>query len=359
MILLTKNPFAYTVWLMEETNITAFAKINIGLTIFDRRKSGYHDIESLFQNVDIADSLRIRPNNVGKIVIEGDIGCAPEQSTIYHAAKHFCMEFEDKSPITGVTIKVEKGIPSGAGLGGAGADAAATLFGMNELFEKRLSRAELARIGSRVASDVAFFLYGGAAIVRGRGEYVFPIEPRTDFGLVILQPTWASSTREAYAALDNYRAMRGIEHACTSEDAAGYSINLPNEQLEKIYRSPIQKWGFGKRFSAYSRRKEKAIFRNAVAPARSRSGLCKSDRVRLMRIWCVRQRRSSTKSLMHMLFLAFRRRGQGAKLRCTHNCRKTACAKHDCKLYSRLQRRYKVRQGAPLLWKLLTSVSGK
>lgn len=244
MILLTKNPFAYTVWLMEETNITAFAKINIGLKIFDRRKSGYHDIESLFQNVDIADTLRIRPNNVGKIVIEGDIGCAPEQSTIYHAAKHFCMEFEDKSPITGVTIKVEKGIPSGAGLGGAGADAAATLFGMNELFEKRLSRAELARIGSRVASDVAFFLYGGAAIVRGRGEYVFPIEPRTDFGLVILQPTWASSTPEAYAALDNYRAIRGIEHACTSEDAAGYSINLPNEQLEKIYRSPIQKWGF-------------------------------------------------------------------------------------------------------------------
>ncbi len=245
MILLTKNPFAYKVWLMEEAKITAFAKINIGLKIFDRRESGYHDIESLFQNVDIADTLRIRPNNLGKIVIEGDIGCAPEQSTIYRAAKHFSMEFEDKSPITGVTIKIEKGIPSGAGLGGAGADAAATLFGMNELFEKKLSRAELAGIGSRVASDVAFFLYGGAAIVRGRGEYVSPIEPRTDYGLVILQPNWASSTPEAYAALDTYRAIRGIGHACTSEDAVhGYSINLPNDQLEKIYRSPIQKWGF-------------------------------------------------------------------------------------------------------------------
>lgn len=229
---------------MEEINIIAFAKINIGLKIFDRRRSGYHDIESLFQNVDIADTLWIRPNNVGKILIEGDIGCAPEQSTIYHAARNFCMEFENKSPIEGVTIKIEKGIPSGAGLGGAGADAAATLFGMNELFRKRLSNAELAKIGSRVASDVPFFLYGGAAIVRGRGEHVFPIEPRTDFGLVILQPTWTSSTKEAYAALDNYRAARGIGLACTSEDASGFSINLQNEQLESIYRSPIQKWGF-------------------------------------------------------------------------------------------------------------------
>ena len=229
---------------MEQINITAFAKINIGLKIFERKKSGYHDIESLFQNVDIADTLRIRPNDAGNIVIEGDIGCAPEESTIYRAAKHFFMEFEDECPIPGVTITIEKGIPSGAGLGGAGADAAATLVGMNELFSKRLSRAELARIGSRVASDVAFFLYGGAAIVRGRGEYVFPIEPRTDFGLVMLMPGWTSSTPEAYAALDTYRAIRGIGYVCRSEDSGGYSIDLSNEQLEKIYRSSIQQWKF-------------------------------------------------------------------------------------------------------------------
>lgn len=242
---------------MEAIHIIAYAKINIGLKIFDRRRSGYHDIESLFQNVDIADTLLIRPNNVGKILIEGDIGCAPEQSTIYQAAKSFCMEFENKSPIEGVTIKIEKGIPSGAGLGGAGADAAATLIGMNELFGKSLSNAELAQIGSRVASDVPFFLYGGAAIVRGRGEHVFPIEPRTDFSLIILQPTWTSSTKEAYAALDNYRAARRIRFASTSKDASEFSIDLSNEQLESTYRLPVQKWTFENDFLPVLAEKEK------------------------------------------------------------------------------------------------------
>jgi 4-diphosphocytidyl-2-C-methyl-D-erythritol kinase len=231
---------------MKGVEIAAFAKINIGLQVFERKPTGYHDIESIFQNVSLADSLRLYINGLGLIVIEGELGgCPPDNSSLYHAAMAFDAACGGLMCRKGVSIHIEKGIPAGAGLGGAGADAAATLWGLNELFETRFSQVELARLGERVASDVPFFLFGGAAIVRGRGERISPISPRTDFGLIVLQPPWTSQTPEAYMALDSLRDEKSAPHSRPAViHETSYASCLSDGELETWYRSPIAQWQF-------------------------------------------------------------------------------------------------------------------
>lgn len=231
---------------MDAVAVTVFAKINIGLEVFSRNSTGYHDIESIFQNVSISDSLVLRIHGCGEIAIEGEFGCPPNASSVYRAVMIFddvCAGLVRKS---GISISVQKGIPSGAGLGGAGADAAAVLCGLNELFEKRFNQAELARLGERIASDVPFFLYGGAAIVRGRGERIAPIVPRTDFGLLILQPRWVSRTPEAYMALDLLRNERSQSQTAIApqKNDNSYSKHLSDNELEREYRLSYSQWPF-------------------------------------------------------------------------------------------------------------------
>ncbi len=236
---------------MKEIELTVFAKINIGLEVFGRRPTGYHDIESIFQNVSLADVLRLSMDGCSSVVVEGDLGCLPGKSSVYHAAMVFDEACGGLVRREGVLIHVKKGIPSGAGLGGAGADAAATLVGLNELFGAPFSQPELVRLGEQVASDVPFFLFGGAAIVRGRGEKVFPIMPRTDFGLLIVQPPWTSSTPEAYEALDSLRNKAGREHQCGLEtQKASYVSHLSDNELVRRYRLPIAQWPFANDFQS-------------------------------------------------------------------------------------------------------------
>jgi 4-diphosphocytidyl-2-C-methyl-D-erythritol kinase len=230
---------------MNAIEIAAFAKINVGLEVFERKSTGYHDIESIFQNVSLADSLRLCRNGHGSIIVEGEFGCPPNESSVYHAAMAFDAACGGLVCKEGISIYVKKGIPAGAGLGGAGSDAAATLWGLNELFGARFTRDELTRLGGRVASDVPFFLFGGAAIVRGRGERVSPILPRTDFGLVVLQPPWTSQTPEAYMALDSLHEEKSVPSVRLSAlSDVSYTLCVPDNELESWYRSPIAQWPF-------------------------------------------------------------------------------------------------------------------
>jgi len=190
---------------MKTLAITVFAKINLILRVFERNFSGYHDIEGIFQSIDLSDTLHFSTSVVPGLSIRGEFDCPITASTVYRAAKEFEKESGVDYETLGIEIHVEKGIPSQAGLGGASADAAATLWGLNDLLDVHFSIAELATIGEKIGSDVPFFLYGGTAIVRGKGEYIHPIPPRSDFSLVILQPPWGSSTSKAYELLDEAR----------------------------------------------------------------------------------------------------------------------------------------------------------
>lgn len=231
--------------MMRTVEIQAFAKINIGLTVFGKQPSGYHDIESIFQNVDISDFLKFSTAIQPGIEIRGNLGCPPDTSSVYRAIKEFDSACGGCLEKTGISVDVTKSIPSGSGLGGAGADAAATLVALDVIFDTRLQRSQLANIAENIASDVPFFIYGGAAIVRGRGESIAPTLPREDFGLLIVQPAWESKTPEAYAELDALRS-KGllIQSPAKSLESEDRSASRATAELTAHYESSVDRWTF-------------------------------------------------------------------------------------------------------------------
>lgn len=227
---------------MRCLRIEANAKINLGLTVFGKKENGYHDIEGLFQSVGIADVLELALGDSDRIIIDGELGCPPALSTVHKAAELF---FSATHARPGVCIRVEKRIPSGAGLGGAGADAAAVLVGLNLLCNTQLSESALSELAAQVASDVPFFISGGTAIVRGRGEIVSPVPARTDFGILVVKPRWSSATVDAYRRLDQWRSERGIRrNPLEMKEHSGrcYSQLRADHELVRTYHGPLSQW---------------------------------------------------------------------------------------------------------------------
>src|SRR6266481_4940177 len=146
---------------MSAMQVLAPAKINLSLRILNRRADGFHEIETLIAPISLYDKIDIEKQNRWI-----DFSCddptlsSGDDNLVVRAAKLFLERAQIKS---GVSIKLHKKIPHGAGLGGGSSDAAATLRGLNELFKTKLSRQELAKLGTTIGSDVSFFLFESAA----------------------------------------------------------------------------------------------------------------------------------------------------------------------------------------------------
>ena len=154
----------------------AYAKVNIFLKITGKR-GDYHEILSRFVLVnDLYDTLTFVPKEDGDFVIEGDFNCQTAQNTIYKAYKALMEAMQSQSLkrlMQSHAVRVEKKIPSFAGLGGGSSDAATYLLMCNEVLHLGLSRDELAAVGAKVGADVPFFIYGyQSANVSGIGEIV-------------------------------------------------------------------------------------------------------------------------------------------------------------------------------------------
>ncbi len=171
------------------------AKINLTLEVLNKRKDGYHEIQSLMQTIDICDVLTFWENDWVQIIPEfcnlpshdnlpgnGDSGFL-FNNLVYQAALLLKQKTDYQG---GVLIQLRKNIPSSAGLGGGSSDAAAALRGLNKLWKLGLDKEELAEIGSRIGSDVPYFIYGGTCLVRGRGEKVIPVENINTKWLVVI-----------------------------------------------------------------------------------------------------------------------------------------------------------------------------
>jgi len=143
--------------------VLAPAKLNLTLEVLAERPDGYHEIRSVFQTINLCDSLRFQLSQ--KVTIMSDSpDWAPEKSLV---AKAVSLLQETAGCVEGATIEVSKGIPLVSGLGGDSSDAAATLCGLNKLWKLELSVEKLLELATRLGSDVAFFLYGGTAFVAG------------------------------------------------------------------------------------------------------------------------------------------------------------------------------------------------
>lgn len=178
--------------------LKAWAKVNVGLRILNRRDDGFHNLETTLTTVNLSDFLTLEEIAAGTVVEATNLRIEQTDNLCYQAAELF----KQRYGITrGVKIGLVKNIPVGAGLGGGSADAAAVLKGLGKLFNMFVGDEELTQMAREIGSDVPFFVKGGAAYARGRGdELSFFKMPRMD--LVLYYPGYAISTRWAYEQYD-------------------------------------------------------------------------------------------------------------------------------------------------------------
>lgn len=177
--------------------IKANAKINLALDVLGERPNGYHDVKMIMQSVDLYDELNIEKTGDSSIIItceNNELECN-ESNLIYKAAKRI-MEYVGRED--GVRIELTKNIPIAAGMAGGSTDAAATLVGLNQLFNYGLSNEELREIGVKLGADIPFCIEGGTYLSEGIGEILTPIEPAPDCYLVIAKPDISVSTKFVY-----------------------------------------------------------------------------------------------------------------------------------------------------------------
>lgn len=216
---------------MEELRLRAFAKINLTLDVGGLRPDGYHEIHSVMQTISIADELIL--SRAEGIAVECDSPEVPagEGNLAWRALRLLA----DRLP-GGVRLRIRKGIPVAAGLGGGSSDAAAALKGANALYGLGLSEQELLSLAAAVGSDVPFFILGGTVEARGRGEVVRRLPPLPTLWLVVAKPGFGVSTREVYSA---YRPEGGCKRtpllvaALERGDAEGVLGALGND-LEQV-----------------------------------------------------------------------------------------------------------------------------
>lgn len=189
----------------------AYAKINLSLDIIKRLSSGYHKIESVIQELELHDIIKLKKIDKGiKLRTNANI-CPDKKNLAYKAAELLIKNFKINK---GVEITIEKNIPIAAGLGGGSSDAAATLKGMNKLFNLNLSEKELIKISENIGMDVPFFILGSTVRVTGRGENVKRIETLpNNIYFVLVKPNFNISTKHAYKNLDYEQAGKKLKTA--------------------------------------------------------------------------------------------------------------------------------------------------
>ncbi len=202
--------------------LKANCKINLGLNVLRRRSDGYHDLETVMLPVkELYDVVDVEHCDDDGIVFTASglaVDCAADDNLCVRAARLM----QERYGTGGVAIHLDKRIPFGAGLGGGSSDATAVIVAINELFDLRLTKYELATIAAELGSDTAYFVYNDAEMCRGRGEVMQPIELSLEgLWLAVVKPGEGVSTAEAY---------RGIVP------------HIPEVGLEELLREPIHSW---------------------------------------------------------------------------------------------------------------------
>lgn len=201
------------------------AKINIGLRITEKRRDGYHNIETIFYPIPLMDGLEFtNPKNdkegcqlrVQGAVLDG----GPADNLVVRAYELLKHEFPEL--VKPLDIHLFKHIPTGAGLGGGSSDAAFTLRVMNERFNLNLSRQQLAHYATHLGADCPFFIYNTPMLAKGIGDELTPIDlSLAGKVIVVVKPEVSVSTKEAYADI---KPMQ------------------PDTSLAELVKAPIDSW---------------------------------------------------------------------------------------------------------------------
>ena len=179
------------------------AKINLHLEVIGKREDGFHELAMIMQNIDLSDYLEFQINNEGLIKLESD--CNDLSLSSDNLIVKSANLLREKSNINfGANIFLRKNIPIGAGLAGGSSNAAATLIGLNKLWDLNLDQETLCSLASTLGSDIPFFINGGIQLCFGRGEILEKLDSNFEYGVILLKnPNVSVSTAETYKKYSN------------------------------------------------------------------------------------------------------------------------------------------------------------
>lgn len=177
------------------------AKINLGLDIAGKRSDGYHELSMIMVSVDLNDYVILKSLDTDEIIMTSDNHKMPlnEKNDVYKVAS---LIKEKYGITTGLDISLQKSIPICAGLGGGSSDAAATIRGLNKLWNLNMGREDMIEIGFQIGSDVPYCLEAGCSLITGKGEIVERLETSLSSWVVLVKPHFGISTRTVFPEID-------------------------------------------------------------------------------------------------------------------------------------------------------------
>jgi len=217
---------------MNSIILKARGKINLTLDVVGKRENGYHDLRMIMQTINLYDTLYIRKTKVPGIKLRANYSWLPtnEKNIAYRAAQLF---FDEAHLDAGVAIEITKRIPVAAGLAGGSTDAAATLVGLNKLFETKYSGQKLMEMGLSLGADVPFCILRGTALAEGIGEELTTLASMPHTHLVLVKPPISVSTALVYKNL-NIKDIKchpnteAIIEAIENKDLKGIASHMVN-----------------------------------------------------------------------------------------------------------------------------------
>ncbi len=221
--------------------VFAPAKINLSLKIFRRRADGFHEIETLAAPISLRDEIVIHKRRSG-IAFACDDASVPAGADNL-AVRAAVLFFESTKIEPAVSIHLTKKIPHGAGLGGGSSDAASVLLALDELFNTRLSREALVEMAASIGSDVPLFVLQSAALCKGRGERVAPVNLNRKLSLLLLKPGFAVPTSWAYSRWQRAQQIPGIRYETQRFGGQTFVNDLERPVFEKfVFLARIKMW---------------------------------------------------------------------------------------------------------------------
>ena len=196
--------------------VRSFAKINLGLRIGAARADGFHELLTVYQTIGLHDLIRVGVSRGSGIEIRSDDPRVPkdDSNTCYRIVEKALRAMKARGK---VVIDIEKRLPVQGGMGGASANAVATLLALERALKKSLPAQERLRIAAEVGSDLPLFLVGGTVLGVGRGEQVYPLEDLPGTACVVVKPEVGVSTSKAFAEWD--RLLSSVNGSAVEESA--------------------------------------------------------------------------------------------------------------------------------------------
>lgn len=264
---------------MTQLTYRSYAKINLSLHITGRREDGYHLLDSLVAPIDVCDEISFERHHGFALECDENVGCATADNIITKSVLAFCKHYNIEPNIK---ISVKKNIPTGAGLGGGSADAAATLHALPTFFNIEKDISVLHSIASELGSDIVACLSGKPIIMRGAGNEILPAPALPACYGLLIKPPSSCATPDVYqayrtskkvfsshtifpAAFQNFETFCDFMNENTANDLTSAAIIINNDvaavlkYLEKESTSPfIRMTGSGSACFALFEKKEQA-----------------------------------------------------------------------------------------------------